>query len=325
MMRTKSKSKSGRQRPIMVAIGSPGRTALPALRKAAALAKSRGAGVHLVHIVAVPHGSIVVAGAIVRSAAEAEIRSAKAQLLKLAQGPVLRGVPTAVTASWDYPAADGIIRQVMKHRPQLLLAQSHRHGAFARVWLSNTDWELIRQCPCPLWLSKTTGSRSNARVLAAVDPFHAHEKPGVLDDVILRHALEVAGADPRKVLACHTYSLPQPVIIDGAVAGYWMSDKEREAYEEWVRKRVAAVAARRAIPTANILVAAGDPVYQLPRIAKKQGVGVVVMGAVSRSGLKRLFIGHTAERVIDELSCDVLIVKPRGFKSNVPRRIRLMT
>jgi universal stress protein E len=44
------------------------------------------------------------------------------------------------------------------------------------------------------------------------------------------------------------------------------------------------------------------------------------MGAVSRSALKRLFIGNAAERVLDRLDCDVLIVKPRGFKSGVERR-----
>ena len=41
------------------------------------------------------------------------------------------------------------------------------------------------------------------------------------------------------------------------------------------------------------------------------------MGAVSRSGLKRVFIGNTAERVLGALSCDVLVLKPRGTKSRV--------
>jgi nucleotide-binding universal stress UspA family protein len=34
------------------------------------------------------------------------------------------------------------------------------------------------------------------------------------------------------------------------------------------------------------------------------------MGAMSRSGLKRIFIGNTAEQVLDSLQSDVLIVKP---------------
>jgi universal stress protein E len=34
------------------------------------------------------------------------------------------------------------------------------------------------------------------------------------------------------------------------------------------------------------------------------------MGAVSRTGLKRIFIGNTAEHVLDSLRCDVMVVKP---------------
>jgi universal stress protein E len=44
----------------------------------------------------------------------------------------------------------------------------------------------------------------------------------------------------------------------------------------------------------------------------------VVMGAVSRSGLKGLFIGNTAEDVLDRLHCDLVIVKPKGFKATLP-------
>ena len=46
------------------------------------------------------------------------------------------------------------------------------------------------------------------------------------------------------------------------------------------------------------------------------------MGAISRSGLKRLVIGDTAERILDALSCDVLVIKPAQFKSRVPARSR---
>jgi universal stress protein E len=39
------------------------------------------------------------------------------------------------------------------------------------------------------------------------------------------------------------------------------------------------------------------------------------MGAVSRSGLKGLFLGNTAEDVLDRLHCDLVIVKPTGFRA----------
>jgi universal stress protein E len=49
---------------------------------------------------------------------------------------------------------------------------------------------------------------------------------------------------------------------------------------------------------------------------------IVVMGAISRSGLKRLLIGNTAERILDALRCDVLVVKPARFRSPVRRDSR---
>ena len=50
-------------------------------------------------------------------------------------------------------------------------------------------------------------------------------------------------------------------------------------------------------------------------IAQSLPADLVVMGAVSRSGLQRLFIGSTAEEVLDRLPCDVLIVKAEAIAS----------
>jgi len=46
------------------------------------------------------------------------------------------------------------------------------------------------------------------------------------------------------------------------------------------------------------------------------------MGAISRSGLKRLLIGNTAERVLEHLPCDLLIVKPARLITRLPRSRR---
>ena len=62
---------------------------------------------------------------------------------------------------------------------------------------------------------------------------------------------------------------------------------------------------------------AADHVHQLPgradeilpAFARTQKASLVVMGAIARSGLKRRIIGSTAERVLDHLHCDVLIVR----------------
>ena len=58
------------------------------------------------------------------------------------------------------------------------------------------------------------------------------------------------------------------------------------------------------------------------KVARDVRSAIVVMGGVSRSGLKRLFIGNTAERILDQLACDVLVVKPPRFASDVSRAKR---
>lgn len=317
--------KKNQRGSIMVAVQALDRSSRALLRKAAMLARARGCDLELIHVIALPFAPGVSRRANLRLAVQEIIDDCKHKLLKLASSAELNGIPTDVTVAWDYPAADGLVRRVLKRRPQLLLAESHRHARLARPFLSNTDWDLIRKCPCPLWLSKST-RELDGPVIAALDPLHAHAKPSALDDNILQHALQTAQHRPARVLAFHSYTLPAPPIVDGAVEAYWigMSEQEIERYEAKLHQELDRLSVRYRIPAKNRLLVTGDPAFTLPRIVRKQRASAVVMGAVSRSALTRLFIGHTAERVIDSLSCDVLVVKPRGFKTRVVPRPRLV-
>ena len=61
----------------------------------------------------------------------------------------------------------------------------------------------------------------------------------------------------------------------------------------------------------------GNPATVIPRLARDLGAQIVVMGALSRSGLMRVLIGNTAERVLESLPCDVLVVKPEGPRPRI--------
>ncbi|HEY6597790.1 MAG TPA: universal stress protein [Pseudomonadales bacterium] len=63
-----------------------------------------------------------------------------------------------------------------------------------------------------------------------------------------------------------------------------------------------------------------SPAREIIASAAELDANLLVMGAVSRSGLSHAHIGTTAEAVIDGVTCDVLVVKPRGFKSAVVRK-----
>lgn len=303
---------------IMVAIADVNRSPHSLLRKAAALARQRNVGLDLVHIIALPYGPVARGGKGVRSVLKESIDESRAALEKLARLRELQDLEVETTVAWDYPASDALIRQVLKRRPSLLIAESRRHTRLARVVLSNTDWDLIRNCPCPVLLSKTQRMPPRPYVVAAVDPFHARAKPAGLDAIILETAVLTAGS-PERVIAFHAHPFPP---LRGAYEAHWETVPEQElaGYERKLQKKLAAEAKRFGIPEENIRYVRGEPEVQLPQFAERSRADIVVMGAVSRSGLKRLFIGNTAERVIDSLGCDVLIVKPKRFVTPVKRR-----
>jgi Universal stress protein UspA and related nucleotide-binding proteins len=308
-------------RPILVAVRTLQRSARSLLRKAASLAKLSGAPLRLVHVLAIPQGSLARAGATIRQAARADLEQRTERLEKLAGRLELRGLNVSTTVRCDYPVQDALVREALACRARMLLVESHGPGRLARLISSNVDWELIRNCPCPLWLSKSNKFDSRAPIIAAVDPLHAHAKPAMLDDIIVAHAIEAAGSVPSKVILCHAYDLPKGAAVDSPIEAYWiaMSEDEQREYRQNLERAVGRLQMKGGIPPENAALVRGDPAIQLPRLAKKYAAAVVVMGAVSRRGLKRVFIGNTAERVIDKLACDVLVVKPRGFNTPVER------
>ncbi len=48
-------------------------------------------------------------------------------------------------------------------------------------------------------------------------------------------------------------------------------------------------------------------------VINEHNIDLLVMGTIARSGLKRFLVGNTAERILPELPCSVLAVKPDDF------------
>jgi universal stress protein E len=78
---------------------------------------------------------------------------------------------------------------------------------------------------------------------------------------------------------------------------------------------VKALARRLRLPAANVAVEEGDARLLIPEFLSARGAQLLVLGAISRGPVQRVLIGSTAEDILDRLSCDALIVKPRRAPS----------
>jgi nucleotide-binding universal stress UspA family protein len=57
----------------------------------------------------------------------------------------------------------------------------------------------------------------------------------------------------------------------------------------------------------------GEAGNLIPALATEKEVELIIMGTVSRTGIAGLLIGNTAEKVLRQVDCSVLTVKPDGF------------
>jgi universal stress protein E len=307
---------------ILVALADTAAKSAPAIARAAEIATRTGARVTLFHSLYSPYlaGEQFYSPIDLQRDIEAAVRARKEALERLA-GPLAGvGIDVHVRCRWDYPVHESIVREAVREKADLVIVGSHRHGAAARLVLSNTDWQVVRLCPCPVLLVKTTRRYERPRVLVSVDPFHSHAKPAALDARLLAAGDGLANAFGGKLHAAHFYSLGTPLSTGFMIEPLPLPVEIAEQHAADARAAFEALVSGYDLSTRRKHVLAGLPVDELPELAERIDAHVVVMGAVSRSGLKRLFIGHTAERVLDGLKCDVMIVKPEGFKTPVPRR-----
>lgn len=313
-----------RIRRILFAIREPLLVPPGILRKVGSLCRASGARLELFH--AADLSGVLgqpIAGRAGRAPVtqEVAIEHIRERLDRIARSAPLKGPRVDICVNFDRPPHEAIVRRVLETRPDLVIASTHTHGLGSRLFLRNTDWELIRHCPCPLLLIKSSRAYESRSVLVAVDPFHAHAKPAKLDRQLLAVGKLLAGLLAARLHVLHAY-MPLIAGFQGPLGEpvLWEDPTIEDVHTAQVRREFDRFARQAGIPAARRHLLVGDVPGELRATAVSVKAGIVVMGAVSRSGLSRLFIGSTAERTLDRLACDVLIVKPPGFKVAIPRR-----
>jgi universal stress protein E len=246
-----------------------------------------------------------------------------AMLERLAGELRATGCEVTTHVHWDNPLHAGILRRVAEWTPDLVVKDTHYHSPLRRALLSNTDWNLIRACPVPLLLARPAEWPARPKLLAALDPTHRHAKPAALDRDILDATLLLARLLDGDVEAVHAFF---PAALLAATAGMpgmsLAADVTTTGLFEAERARIMAdllgLAQGHGLAPASVRLLQGAAAELLPSHAEQVQAAVLVMGGLSRSRLKEWFVGSTAERVLDRVPCDVLVVKPTDFVEKLP-------
>jgi universal stress protein E len=220
-----------------------------------------------------------------------------------------------------------VIRQVLRGKHDLVVVGTRNLTGLRRMLFGNTAMKLLRRCPCPVLITKPMSfasgvlgagshrgpgrSGSALNILAAADL-----KPS--SEVALRLGIALARQMNARIHVLHVveYKLDE-------VCNIGLPDAKQEEYRRNVRAHAQEILHAqlertdyRALGARLQVHLAGDvglPDVAIQHFIQVHNIHLVVMGTIRRGGIRGIMIGNTAERVLPEVHCSVLAVKPPDF------------
>lgn len=209
---------------------------------------------------------------------------------------------------WCKHAHEAVLTLVHQGNFDLVIKATKRHTLMDRFFL-HTDWNLLRHCPAPVLLVKSSEPWQRNRILASIDATSPDEGHQLINDNILSYAehladhfdtdLHLANAYPTIAVA---FAMIPEVSAPDDIQQY-ITRQHDDAAEQWARKFN--------VNNDHIHIGEGETEQVIVNISKEIKADLVVVGTIGRSGISGVLIGNTAERLVDDLDCDVLVIKPQ--------------
>jgi len=289
-------------RTILVPVGQSADSGRLAIARAVALADRAGAAIKLLGVVYDPHlESYLGRGEIYASLRERVVGERQASLRAIAQDLAARGIRCDTKALWGRPVHLAVAREAAAPDVDLVVFEPEDARG-----LSNDEWRLVSICPAPLLVVRDAEMRPYARVVAAVDPARAHDKPADLDARILDLARRMQSLYGASLEVVHCLPpLRSFVTEDGAALG----DVERAIRTELVLE-LGELLDRAGVPKETATLIDGKPAEVLSERSSGAEPTLLVLGSVQRGPIARIVVGSTAERVLRTDGGDVLVIRP---------------
>lgn len=299
-----------------------------ALETAMALAEAHGAALEVMACVELPRDLVILSrltGEDPDRLVEEAVEHTRNEIqMHLSDIMPERQVPLEVAVGKTYLE---IIRHVAKAGCDFVVKNAEPLSQKHRFLFTSTDQHLLRKCPCPVWLQTPKAPSSPKRVLAAVDldvrDAAEPETLIALNRRVVETACNIANGPDAEVVVLHAWE----AVGEGLVWAFSSSDDARSAADKYVNEilnnrneemlRFLASIEKTdgAGPRIISRLARGTPEQVIQEQNQKLATDAVVMGTVARIGLHGVFIGNTAENIINSLDCPVVAVKPDGFVS----------
>jgi len=225
-----------------------------------------------------------------------------------------------VTVEFCSTPAINIIRRILQNEHDVVIKEAEY--VEGKKGFKALDMELLRKCPCPVWLCRS-GKRLHGkiRIAVAIDP-QSHEPAGhdlSLKLLKLSRSLADNSGGKLDIVSCWFYEYEVSLKNNP-----WIKVSENELQkivsetQSKHKNGLDALISESCIGgEIDIHHIKGQPENIIPSFLSDEKIDIVVMGTVARTGIYSFIIGNTAENILQKVECSLLAMKPNGFVSPV--------
>jgi universal stress protein E len=293
----------------------------PALHRGIQLAKRSGAELQL--CIFDYDSEIELAGSrvsseVMRRAQKQFIDEKMGWLVKQAASCVESGLRVDCDAVWAPKLHEAIVAKTLESKPDLVIKDVQQQSGLKRILFLPRDWKLVRFCPAPLMLVFPGSDHLPRQIVAAVDAWEEIPDPAPLNTAVIDTSLRMGLYCDAEVHVATAFPYSPTTGRSYPPLAAAIADAERshtQAFHE--------LAERLQVPKNRRHLMTGEPATMLADLVTRNRTELLVMGTHFRSGWDRLFLGSTAETILNHVQCDVLLLKPAGVQAEITRQLKL--
>ncbi|MBR9912170.1 MAG: universal stress protein [Gammaproteobacteria bacterium] len=234
-----------------------------------------------------------------RKAAKHTLLQENREALEALAAPLrAEGLEVTTEAYWNQDWQESVVRACVRVGADLVIKSSMYHSRLQRQLKKSSDYTLLRKSPCATLLVKDSAPWMEQTLVAALALDANDGEHETLNSAIMKEAQRLAQATQSQlhIIAALEHR------SDAADALQLLQDDDDELSNE------AAVGARFGVDPERVHIKKGNPRDVIIEMASELRADALIIGTVARRGLRAALLGNTAEKVLDQLDMDILVV-----------------
>lgn len=208
-----------------------------------------------------------------------------------------------------------ILKAAGTNRDHLIICGTRDKGAVSRLLFGSTGLKLLRNAACPVWLVKPrVDDDADLDVLAATD----------LSEVgmdIIGAGVALGQSLPVRLTLFHAVDdelerhMARTGTTEEDLSGY--RQQARTEAQEKLHEQLAQTDYRTMEKGVTVQIAEGPADACILSAIEELNIDLLIMATSGRGGIPGMLFGNTAERLLPELPCSILALKPDDFECPV--------